>query len=116
MQVDGHPSSIQTLTSLFPFFTYFFGWVFVAARGFSLVAVSWGCSSFRLFLLQSMGSRARRLPQLQCVGSVVVALRPSGFSAYGIFPDQGSNPCPLHWQADSYPPAAREAQTLTGLY
>ena len=21
----------------------------------------------------------------------------------GIFPDQGSNPCPLHWQADSYP-------------
>ena len=23
--------------------------------------------------------------------------------AYGIFPDQGSNPCPLHWQADSYP-------------
>jgi len=23
--------------------------------------------------------------------------------AYGIFPDQGSNPYPLHWQADSYP-------------
>ena len=23
--------------------------------------------------------------------------------ACGIFPDQGSNPCPLHWQADSYP-------------
>ena len=21
----------------------------------------------------------------------------------GIFPDQGSNPCTLHWQADSYP-------------
>ena len=21
--------------------------------------------------------------------------------ASGIFPDQGSNPCPLHWQADS---------------
>ena len=19
---------------------------------------------------------------------------------YGIFPDQGSNPCPLHWQGD----------------
>ena len=116
MQADGHPSSIQTLTSLFPFFTFFFGWVFVAAGGFSLVAVSWGCSSFLFFLLQSIGSRARRLPQLQCVGSVVVALGPSGFSAYGIFPDQGSNPCPLHWQADSYPPAAREAQTLTGLY
>ena len=24
--------------------------------------------------------------------------------ACGIFPDQGSKPCPLHWQADSYPP------------
>ena len=23
-------------------------------------------------------------------------------SACGIFPDQGLNPCPLHWQADSY--------------
>ena len=22
--------------------------------------------------------------------------------ACGIFPDQGSNPCPLHWQADLY--------------
>ena len=22
--------------------------------------------------------------------------------ACGIFPDQGSNPCPLHWPADSY--------------
>ena len=24
-------------------------------------------------------------------------------AACGIFPDKGSNPCPLHWQADSYP-------------
>ena len=23
-------------------------------------------------------------------------------TACGIFPDQGSNPCPLHWQADSF--------------
>ena len=23
--------------------------------------------------------------------------------AFGIFPDQGLNPCPRHWQADSYP-------------
>ena len=22
-------------------------------------------------------------------------------AARGMFPDQGSNPCPLHWQADS---------------
>ena len=27
----------------------------------------------------------------------------SCFAACGIFPDQGSNPCLLHWQADSLP-------------
>ena len=29
--------------------------------------------------------------------------RPSCSAACGIFPDQGSNPCPLHWQAASQP-------------
>ena len=28
---------------------------------------------------------------------------PSRSAACGILPDQGSNPCPLHWQADSQP-------------
>ena len=28
---------------------------------------------------------------------------PSCLEACGIFPDQGSNPCPLNWQADSQP-------------
>ncbi|KAJ8783863.1 hypothetical protein J1605_008906 [Eschrichtius robustus] len=36
-------------------------------------------------------------------GSVVVAHGPSCSAACGILPDQGSNPCPLHWQADSQP-------------
>ena len=36
-------------------------------------------------------------------GSVVVTHGPSCSAACGIFPDQGSNPCPLHWQADSQP-------------
>ena len=35
--------------------------------------------------------------------SAVVAHGPSCSAACGIFPDQGSNPCPLHWQADSQP-------------
>ena len=38
---------------------------------------------------------------LQSTGSVVVAHRLSCFVAYAVFPDQGSNLCPLHWQADS---------------
>ena len=36
-------------------------------------------------------------------GSVVVAHGPSRSAACGIFPDQGPNPRPLHWQADSQP-------------
>ena len=78
-------------------------WVFVSVRGLSLVAASGGHSSSRCaglslswpFLLQSTGSRP--------TGSVIVAHGPSCSAARGIFPDQGSNPCPLHWQADSQP-------------
>ena len=36
-------------------------------------------------------------------GSKVVAHRLCCSMACGIFLDQGSNPCPLPWQADSYP-------------
>ena len=78
-------------------------WVFVSVRGLSLVAASGGHSSSRCaglslsrsLLLRSTGSRR--------AGSVVVAHGPSCSAACGIFPDQGSNPCPLHWQADSQP-------------
>ena len=53
--------------------------------------------------------------QLRCVGSVVVApgLQSTGLVlvaheyscsvACGVFPDQGSNPSLLHWQADALP-------------
>ena len=46
-------------------------------------------------LLRSTGSRR--------AGSAIVAHGPSRSAARGIFPDQGSNPCPPHWQADSQP-------------
>ena len=72
-------------------------------RGLSLVAASGGHSSSRCaglslsqpLLLRSTGSRR--------AGSVVVAHGPSCSVACGIFPGQGLNPCPLHWQADSQP-------------
>ena len=38
---------------------------------------------------------------LWSTGSVVAACRLSRSEARGIFPDQGSNPWPLHWQGDS---------------
>ena len=39
----------------------------------------------------------------KATGSVVVAHGLSCSSACGIFPDQGSNPYPLHWQVNSHP-------------
>ena len=77
-------------------------WVFVSVVGLPLAAASGGHSSrcaglspSRPLLLRSTGSR--------CAGSVVVAHGPSRSAARGILPDQGSNPRPLHWQADSQP-------------
>ena len=78
-------------------------WLLVSVRGLSLVVASGGHSSSRCaglslsrpLLLRSTGSRR--------TGSVVVAHWPSCSAACGIFPDQDSNPCPLHWQADSQP-------------
>ena len=52
-----------------------------------------------LLLLQRMGSRVHRL-QYWHMGSAVVAHGLRCLEAGGILPDQGSNPCPLHWQAD----------------
>ena len=65
-----------------------------SVRGLSPVAASGGHSSSRCaglslsrpLLLRSTGSRR--------AGSVIVALGPSRSAACGIFPDQGSNPCP----------------------
>ena len=72
-------------------------------RGLPLVVASGGHSSSRCaglslsraLLLRSTGSRR--------AGSVVVAHGPNCSAACGILPDQGSNPCPLHWQANSQP-------------
>ena len=51
----------------------------------------------------ALGARASLVVALglYSAGSVVVAHGLSCSAACGIFPDQGSNPCPLHWQADS---------------
>ena len=91
------------LNLLIYLFYFWLCWVFVSVRGLSLVVASGGHSSSRCaglslsrpLLLQSTGSRR--------AGSAVVAHGPSCSVACGIFPDQGSNPCPLHWQADSQP-------------
>ena len=88
---------------IYLFIYFWLCWVFVSVQGLSLVAASRGHSSSRCaglslsrpLLLRSTGSRH--------AGSVIVAHGPSCSAACGIFPDQGLNTCPLHWQADSQP-------------
>ena len=66
-----------------------------------------GLSLSRPLLLRSTGSRR--------AGSVVVAHGPSCSAACGILPDQGSNPCPLHRQADSQP-LRHQGSPATGIF
>ena len=101
----------------FLFFIIFFFFFFLAAlglrlvRGLSPVAASGGHSSSRCGGHSSSRcaglSLSRPLPlrgtSSRRAGSVIVAHGPSCSAACGILPDQGSNPCPLHWQADSQP-------------
>ena len=72
------------------------GPLFVAVRGL-LIAVASRCGA------RALGAWASVVVAcgLQSAGSVVVAHRFSCSVACEIFPDQGSNPCPLHWQEDS---------------
>ena len=78
-------------------------WVFVSVRGLSLVVASGGHSSSRCAGLSPSWPLPLRSTGSRCAGSVIVAHGPSCSVACGILPDQGSNPCPLHWQADSQP-------------
>ena len=80
-------------------------------RGLSLVTASGGHSSSRC--RDRSSSRCAGLPPSRPLplrgtgsrraGSAVAAHGPSRSVACGIFPDQGSNPRPLHQQADSQP-------------
>ena len=118
---NDHPHFCVCVHIHFYLFTYLFiylfvCWVFISVRGLSLVAASGGHSSSRCaglspsrpLLLRSTGSRH--------AGSVVVAHGLSCSAACGIFPDQGANPCPLHWQADSQPLRHQGSPTYTFLY
>ena len=88
---------------LFVFNYLWLCWVFVSVRGLSLVAASGGHSSSRCTGLSSSRPLLLRSTGSRRAGSAIVAHGPSCSVARGIFPDQGSNLCPLHWQADSQP-------------
>ena len=70
---------------------YLFLNLFLAALGLRCGAWAYHCGGF-----SCCGARA-----LGVWASVLVAQGLSCSVACGIFPDQGSNPCPLRWQADT---------------
>ena len=115
--------STENIANIYIFLIYLWlCWVFVSVRGLSLVVASGGhspsrCAGLSLsrpLLLRSTGSRR--------AGPAIVAHGPSCSAACGILPDQGSNPCPLHWQADSQPlrhqgsPSQYFIITINGVY
>ena len=82
-------------------------------RGLSLVAVNGSYSpgvayGLLIAVASLVDAQALRMQasvtaawMIQSAGSVVVAHGLSCSAAYGIFPDQGSSPHPLHWQVNS---------------
>ena len=68
-----------------------FLWLWRAGATLRCSARASHCGGFSCCGAWALGARA----------SVVVAHGLSCSTACGIFPDQGSNPYPLHWQSDS---------------
>lgn len=69
--------------------------------GDSLVTVSGGCSPVVHWLLIVEASPVEEHGLWSTQASVVVAHKLNYHAARGMFPDQGSNSCPPHWQAYS---------------
>ena len=64
------------------------------------------CRGFSSPATQAAGARASVAAacRLSSAGSVDVVHRFSCHAARGVFPEERSDQCPLHWQVDSYPP------------
>ena len=78
--------------------------MFIAVQTFfSLVAASGGYSVVAVCGLLAMMASLVGEHRILSTTAIVVARGLSCFAACGIVPDQGLNPCLLHWQVDSSP-------------
>ena len=94
MEVTAHGCGVSFIDSFWPC------WVFGAVCRHSLVVVSGGYSLIAVLGLLIAEASFAAEHCLWSMGLVVV----HGFSCSetcGIFSNQGSDPCPLHWQANS---------------
>ena len=96
-------SFLFTFLFQFPAANWSYLFFFLAALCFRCCALASHCSGFSCCGAQALGAWASVVVArgLYSAGSVVVAHGLSCSTACGIFPDQGSNPCPLLWQVDS---------------
>ena len=90
-------SSLPRKNSLLVFYLFFQFFIFGCTGssflcGLPLVAATGDCSVARSGLWVCGLRSCRMAHGLSCS------------EAHGIFPDQGSSPCPLYWQTDSWPP------------
>ena len=69
--------------------------VVVESEGYSLVEVCGLLTAVASFVMEH-GLQGAQVPVVRAHGLICPM-------ACGIFPDLGSNPCPLHWQAGSLP-------------
>ena len=104
------------------FYFIFFLFSFLCAEPLLLQGLfsscgDWGLLWLWFLLLQITGFRARGLSSwvsgLESTGPAVVGRGLSCCSACGIFLDQGSNPCLLHFQADSLPLSHRRSLVVS---
>ena len=122
MRSERQGSNIRNFASKINLFIFIFGciWVFLAASGLSLLAVSRGCSRVAVCAVASLVvghglcgeqtsvAAARGLCfcaalRLWSTGLVVLMKGLSCHVACGILPEHGWNLCPLHWEVDSQP-------------
>ena len=100
---------IITMFNHLIFFDIYFRHLILAVLGLCCYAQAlsslseWGLlSGCGVWASQWNGFLCCRARALGVHASVVVARGLSCSAACGIFPDQGLNPCHLHWQADSF--------------
>ena len=88
--------------NVFILFIYFWlCWVLLLCAGFLQLQRAGATLRCGVRASHCGGFSCRGTRALGAWASVVVAHGLSCSAAYGIFPDQGQNLCPLHWQADS---------------
>ena len=85
-------------------FDWLIDWLILAVLGPRFCARAFSsCGKRGPLFIAMRGPLSLRSTGSRRAGSAIVAHGPSCSAACGILPAQGSNPCSLHWQADSQP-------------